>query len=53
MNQDLFEIERETISRGESMLSFKLKVYGVHRFIRKLRWLNVLRRVIKWLLRRS
>ncbi|MGI6392291.1 MAG: polysaccharide deacetylase family protein [Candidatus Izemoplasmatales bacterium] len=34
-NANPFLIEREAMSRSDSMLMFKLKLWGVHRFIRK------------------
>ncbi|HHX00572.1 MAG TPA: polysaccharide deacetylase family protein [Acholeplasmataceae bacterium] len=51
-NKDPYLLERETISSSDSMFMFKLKLFGIHRFLRKLKWLNKLRGVIKWLLRR-
>ncbi len=51
-NKDVFLIERETISSKDSMFMFKFKLHGYHRFIRKLSWLNKLRRFIKWILGR-
>lgn len=47
LNKSKYEIEREAISSTDSMFMFKLKVIGVHRFLRKLRWVKFIRRVIK------
>lgn len=46
-NKSKYEIEREAISSTDSMFMFKLKVIGVHRFLRKLRWIKFIRRIIK------
>lgn len=51
-NKDVYLIERETISNSDNMFMFYLKVWGVHKFIRKLKWLNYLRGKIKCLLKR-
>lgn len=48
-NKDPYLIERETISSKDSMFMFKLKVSGVHRFLRKLPWVNFLKRGIRWI----
>lgn len=48
-NKDPYLIERETISSKDSMFMFKLKVSGVHRFLRKIPWVNLLKRVVRWI----
>ena len=35
-NKDCYLIERETISSNDSMFMFKFKLFGFHRFLRKL-----------------
>ena len=47
-----YTIERETISSTDSLLMFKLKVWGVMKFIRKHPLIGLLKKVIKWLLRK-
>ena len=51
-NKDPYLIERETISSTDSMFMFKLKVLGVHRFLRKLPWVTLLKRVIRWIFKK-
>ena len=51
-NKDIYMIERETISSKDSMFMFKLKICGIHKFLRKLSWVDLLKRVIRWILKR-
>lgn len=51
-NKDVYLIERETISSNDSMFMFKFKLYGFHKFLRKLVWLKKLRGFVRWLLKR-
>lgn len=44
-NKDKYQIERETISRNDSMLMFKLKVFGIHRYLRKHFLFSLLRKI--------
>lgn len=48
LNDDPYLIEREAISRSDSLFMFKLKLWGVHRFIRKSICYQALRRIVKW-----
>lgn len=50
-SKDVYLIERETISSTDSMFMFKLKLYGIHRFLRKLPWVNLLKKVLRWILK--
>lgn len=47
--KDPYQIERETISRDDSMLMFKLKVWGIHRYLRKFWTVVLFKKVISWL----
>ena len=51
-NKNVYLIERETISSNDSMFMFKFKLYGFHKFLRKLVWLKKLRGFVRWLLKR-
>ena len=51
-NKNEYLIERETISSNDSMFMFKFKLYGFHKFLRKLVWLKKLRGFVRWLLKR-
>lgn len=47
-NHNPYLIEREAISRTDNLFMFKLKLWGIHRFIRKSLWYQALRRLLKW-----
>ena len=48
-NKDPHQIERETISRDDSLFIFKLKLWGIHRYLRKFWIIVLLKKVISWL----
>jgi peptidoglycan/xylan/chitin deacetylase (PgdA/CDA1 family) len=48
-SRDLYQIERETISRDDSFFMFKLKVWGIHKYLRKFWGVVLLKKVISWL----
>lgn len=46
-NKDLYQIERESIERTDSMFKFKVKVYGIHRYLRKHFLVRIIKKILK------